>query len=118
MRGWGPRRLHRWYYAGVNPTEQVQAIAGAADVIAARYPDDEQARHRALTAATAVIIGDQDLDQCTADLREVTAAVEVARHRFTGAVLAAYALGMTEQAITDLTGVSKATVRKALGKLL
>jgi hypothetical protein len=97
--------------------EQRAALHAAADTIAARYrypdPDLADTREQALSAAAMMILGDATLEEMAAGWRDAHR-VERERHAaLTGALIAA---GGSEAALARRAGLTRVTVRKALGK--
>jgi hypothetical protein len=95
--------------------EQRAALHAAAAAIADRYPhaDLADSREQALSAAAMLIVGDDTLEGVAAQWREARQ-VEQARHAaLTGALIAAEG---SEVALAERAGVTRMTVRKALGK--
>lgn len=95
--------------------EQRRALHAAADAIAARYPapDLSDDRERALSAAAMLILGDSTLEEIAGEWREARR-IESERHAaLTGALIAADG---SEVALAERAGVTRMTVRKALGK--
>lgn len=105
-------------YLGDTPTtdEQRQAIMRASDAIDTRWPDDDLAdlREQAFTAATQVILGDDTLEAIAGRWTAVRLREREAHAAMTGALIASS--GTSEQALADRAGVTRMTVRKALGK--
>lgn len=95
--------------------EQRQAIAAAADRIGARWPDEDLAdlREAALNAAAQIILGDDTLEATAARWAALRARERVAHAALTGALIAT---PDTEQGLATRAGVTRMTVRKALGK--
>lgn len=96
--------------------EQRAALHRAADLAQARYGEDMQGeREVAFTAAAQLILGDDTLDGFAAAYERARRAERDAMAALTGAIIAASAT-MSEVAIAQQTGVTRMTVRKALGK--
>lgn len=98
--------------------EQRTALDAAAAAITARYPDDldeREDREQALTAAAEIILGDDTLDEIAARWRAARAREQALHSALTGALIAA-APGTSEVALAAHAGVTRMTVRKALGK--
>lgn len=98
--------------------EQVDQIADAFETIQARYEgkDADDDAEAARSGAAQVIIGDDDLETIAA---AYLAARRLERERMaalTGAIAATAAQGESEVRIADMAGVTRMTVRKALGK--
>lgn len=99
--------------------EQRRIIGGALDAVAKRWPSpdftDEQTA--AGNAAVEVAFGDATAEQIAAEYRAARDAEQAARLRLTGAILAtSLAEPISEQALAERFGVTRVTVRKALGK--
>lgn len=95
--------------------EQKATLHAAADAIASRYPHPDlgDSREQALSAAAMVILGDDTLEEIAAQW-QAARRLERERHAaLTGALIASEG---TEVALADRAGVTRMTVRKALGK--
>lgn len=95
--------------------EQRAALHRAADAVAGRYPapDLADSRERAFSAAAQVILDDATLEEVAAAWRDAYR-LAVERHdALTGALIAA---GGSEVSLAERAGVTRMTVRKALGK--
>lgn len=101
---------------------QLDAIATAADRIADRYPEEDlrDDRETALSGAVQVIIGDDTLEGLGSGWRTARAAEMTAHATLTGGIIAARVLHservLPEVEIEHRTGMSRDSVRKALGK--
>ncbi|WP_372594899.1 hypothetical protein [Actinotalea sp.] len=95
--------------------EQRAAIQAASDAIGARWPDPDMAdsRRDALNAAAMVTLGDETLEALAEAWRDARAREQAARAALTGAIIAS---GGTEVDLARRAGVTRMTVRKALGK--
>ena len=95
--------------------EQRQAILTAATRIDARWPEPDLAdlRETALNAAVQVILGDDTLEAVAGRWTTLRAREREAHAAMTGALIATPG---TEQSLADRAGVTRMTVRKALGK--
>ena len=96
-------------------SEQRAALHAASDAIAGRYPDPDlsDVRERALSAAAMLILGDATLEEIAGDWRDARR-IERERHAaLTGALIAADG---SEVELAERAGVTRMTVRKALGK--
>ena len=94
---------------------QRAALQDAAYTITRRYPDPDLAddREQALTAAAQVILGDATLEEHV-DAWRAARRIETERHAaMTGALIAT---GGTEVGLAARAGLTRMTVRKALGK--
>lgn len=102
-------------YAETTP-EQRAAISTAADRIADRWPDPdlEDVRREALNAAIAVILGDDTLEDVAQVWHRTRATERDAHAALTGALIAS--ADQPETTLERRTGVTRTTVRKALGK--
>jgi len=96
--------------------DHLAAITAAEREIAARYPDDDlrDDREDALSSAVQVIVGDGTLEEAGAEWRRARAAEMTAHAHLTGAIIASRNLPETE--IERRTGMSRMSIRKALGK--
>ncbi|WP_308491007.1 hypothetical protein [Microbacterium terrisoli] len=96
--------------------EQRAALHRASDMCAARYGADlEDDRTLAFNAAAQVILGDDTLDAYSVAYAQARRAERDAMASLTGAIIASSA-DMSEVAISTSTGITRMTVRKALGK--
>ena len=104
-------------FADTLTDDQKDALAGAADGIEERYPDeDDDRRQAAMIAASQVAFGDTTLTEAADAWRAAKQAERAAMAALTGAVLMADRSGETEAAIVKATGINRMTIRKALGK--
>lgn len=96
---------------------QREALVRAADRIAARWPDPDLAdtRERALTGAAQIILGDAALDEIGSAYVAARAAEQEAHAALTGALIASEGTA-SEYDLAERAGVTRVTVRKALGK--
>jgi len=96
---------------------QREAIQRAADAIAARWPDEDLAdtREQALAAAAQVILDDAALDEFGSAYVQARRAEQDARADLTGALIASQGTA-SEVELAARAGVTRTTVRKALGK--
>lgn len=106
-------------YLGDTPAtdEQRAALTRALDLIAARYP--EQGDPDSITAgscAAQIVLGDAGLDEIARTYLVARRVERDAWARLVGAMVAAAATGMPETRIAETAGVTRMTVRKALGK--
>jgi hypothetical protein len=101
-------------------SEQQRAVlASALNILEDRWPgpDYTDERTEAGNAATEVVFGDATADQIASEYRTARSAERVARLRLTGAILATSLAGETsEPALAERFGVTRMTIRKALGK--
>lgn len=103
--------------------EQRDLIRAAAEQIDQRYhipadgtPEDvADDRETALTAAMQVILGDTQPDEAVDAWKRAQAAMVEAHAAMTGALIAAMP-DMTERAAEQRFGLTRPTIRKALGK--
>lgn len=93
--------------------EQRERVRAAVTTIQSRYPDDAEAQACAGAAALEVILGDNALETIAAKWHAVRAEEADAHARLTGAIVATAA---PETTIAQRAGVTRMTVRKALGK--
>ncbi len=112
--------LDAWLGDAEVTTEQRAALAKAFETIAARYPAEEGTPDPdagiAYTVATQIVLVDENLHAVASDY---LAARRVERDRWAalvGAMIAAAATGVPETRIAETAGVTRMTVRKALGK--
>lgn len=98
--------------------EQREQIRAAADAVAARYPDEDldDLRTEALSGAVQVILGDDTLEGIGQAQSRAWAAYRLALAATTGAIIASAGPGIAEDTLAARAGVSRPTVRKALGK--
>lgn len=97
--------------------EQRQALQAAADRIAERWPDPDDAdtREQALTGAALIILGDDELEAVGSRYVAARAAAAEAQATLTGALIASEGTA-SEYELAERAGVTRPTVRKALGK--
>lgn len=97
--------------------EQREAMLAASRRVDERFPDPDafEEREQAFGAAVAVILGDQALRDIGGEYVAARRAAHTAHARLTGALIAA-APGTPETRLAADAGVSRPTVRKALGK--
>ena len=69
-----------------------------------------------LATATQIVLGDTSLEQAGAEYLAARRAERAALAALTGAIVASARPGVSEYDLARLTGVSRPTVRKALGK--
>lgn len=102
-------------FAGETTPEQKDRLRQAAATIDTRWPDEDDAdsREQALNAAAQIILGDDTLEAYGARVMEAQRQVGEARAGLTGALIATDA---PETVLAQRSGVSRMTVRKALGK--
>lgn len=100
--------------ADTTPEQRAQ-ITDAAARVAARYPDPDlsDAREAALNAAAKVILGDDTLEDISAGYLTQRRILAERHAELTGALIAT---GGTETSLAQRAGVTRITVRKALGK--
>ena len=96
--------------------DQIEAIVAASTLIDERWPapDLGDDRESALSAAVQVIVGDSTLEEIGATWRSARAAEAATRAALTGAIIASRGLAETE--IERRSGMSRISVRRALGK--
>ena len=101
--------------AGDVTDAQREQIAAAAAAIAERYPDDDLAddREDALNAAAEVILGDDELEAIASRYLAQRRILNKRHAELTGALIAT---GGPETQLAQRAGVTRVTVRKALGK--
>ena len=97
--------------------EQRQAVTRVSDMLDKRWPlpDYTDEHTDALNAALAVILGDATPAELADNWRSASAAEKVAHRRLTGAIMVA-SLTAAETTIAAQLGVSRMTIRKAVGK--
>lgn len=95
--------------------EQINTLTQAADTIADRWPDpdDADSREQALSAAAQVILGDDTLEAIAASWQ---AARRVERDRMAALTGALIATPGSERELSERANVARMTLRKALGK--
>lgn len=95
--------------------DQRDAIKRAADAIDARWPrpDDADTREDALSAAVQVILGDATLEDLGAAYLSARRLERRQHALLTGALIASEG---SDVSLSDRSGVTRMTVRKALGK--
>lgn len=95
--------------------EQRDALHAAFTAIAARYPDPDldDSRERAFSTAAMVVLGDCTLEDISADWRDAYRVAAERHDAMTGALIVSAG---TDVALAERAGVSRMTVRKALGK--
>lgn len=111
------RSIDAWLGDTEATDAQREALARAADRIAARWPDEDDAdsREHALTGAAQIILGDTRLEEAGRAYVRARAAEREAHAALTGALIASQGTA-SEVDLADIAGVSRPTVRKALGK--
>ena len=97
--------------------EHRAALLRAAATIAHRYPDEDMriASEQAFAGAAQIILGDSSLADLGDEYARARRAERDAMAALTGAIIAA-APEMSESAISRDSGLTRMTVRKALGK--
>ena len=97
--------------------EQRGQVSRVCETLDRRWPlpDFTDEHTDALTAALEVILGDSTPEGIVAEWRAARAAEQVAHRRLSGAVMVA-ALTVPETTLVERLGVSRPTIRKALGK--
>lgn len=93
---------------------QKTALVRAAGMVAVRYPEADAAES-AMSGAAQIILGDDTLPGLADAYAKARRAEREAMAILTGAIIAASDT-MTEVAITEESGVTRMTVRKAIGK--
>jgi len=95
--------------------EQIRAAAGA---VGARYPDPDLSdlRTEAFSGAVQVILGDRTLEGIGAAYARARALERAALATLTGAIIASAGPGVSEYDLQRRSGVTRPTIRKALGK--
>ncbi len=101
--------------------EQRAALKAAAGLVAARFPEEEEGQpnpwaERSYVMASQIILEDSTVREVA---EAYTAARIVERDRWAelvGAMIGAAAAGVPETRIAQAAGVTRVTVRKALGK--
>lgn len=94
--------------------DQVAAMAHYADMIEARY-DDEALRSAAAGGALQIVLSDGTLEQLGEELARARQEEREAMAILTGALIAS-AETDSESSLARRAGVTRVTVRKALGK--
>ena len=95
--------------------EQRVALRQAADDLTGRWDDDPDPDREAMTGAAQLILGDATPASLAAEWRQAQRALDEAHARMTGGIVAYYAAS-TELATAEAFGVTRQTVRKALGR--
>ena len=103
-------------WLGDTPTtdEQRASLHRAADMTDTRYGEDDD-RQAAFTAAAQVILGDATLDELAEAWTTARKAERDAMAALTGALIAESET-TSENALATRTGITRMTIRKALGK--
>lgn len=100
--------------------EQRDTLASVFDVIAAKYPgeDDEMERQEAANAAAQIVFGDATAVEFAEAWRAAKVAERVAMAGLTGGIIASVAPhgGWSENEAASELGLNRRTVRRALGK--
>ena len=101
--------------------EQRDLIGRALAMVAQRWPDQADSREENTDAANAVlevVLGDSTVEEIAAEFRRARAAADAAQRRMTGAIIAATLADpqVSEAALATRLGITRTTVRKALGK--
>jgi hypothetical protein len=110
-----PFDVEAWLGPASATAEQREQITDAAARIDARYPDPDlyDVREMALNAAAQVILGDDTLEDIAAEYLTQRRILAERHAELTGALIAT---GGTETSLAERAGVTRVTVRKALGK--
>ena len=97
--------------------EQRAQVSRVCETLDRRWPlpDFTDEHTDALNAALEVILGDSTPEGIVSEWRAARAAEQVAHRRLSGAVMVA-ALTVPETTLVERLGVSRPTIRKALGK--
>lgn len=111
-----PYELDAWLGDTELTAEQRTTLESAIDHLNTRYAGDEDAVGQGMGGALMVILGDDTLEGVAAEWARARAVERDAMARLTGAIIAAAVQGQPETTIAQRTGVSRMTVRKALGK--
>lgn len=111
-----PHELEAWLGDTEVTDDQRDQLVRAADMVAETYPDSTEDRERAFSGAAQVILGDDTLIGLSQAWQSAKAAERAAMDELRGAVIASSILGMSENAMTNETGIARDTIRKALGK--
>lgn len=96
--------------------EQVEQLRQEAVAIAARYPDDDDDREAALSAAVLHLLGELTAEQVDQQRRETVAAERRARVQAIQIGCMLHAEGLSEERAARAVGISRRTLRIALGK--
>lgn len=102
-------------YADDATDQQKASLARAAGMVATRYTGPDSDADAALSGAAQIILGDATLTELAAAYARARTAEREAMATLTGAIIAASET-MAETAIERESGVTRMTVRKALGK--
>lgn len=96
--------------------DQLRLFEQCAVQIDQRYPDGGQAHRIALEGALSIIRGETELEAFSEAWRRARRLERIRMAGLTGAIIAAVGGGESELAVSELTGLNRATVRRALGK--
>lgn len=105
-------------FADQTSEEHKEEIAAAARRIDERWPQHDLADNReaALNAAAQIILGDSTLEEIGGDWARKRAAEREAHAAMTGAIIATAGAGESEASIARRSGMTRVSVRKAVGK--
>lgn len=110
--------LYAWLGGTELTDDELDRFTRAADRINLRFRDEDdegQSAMHAMTTALQVILGETDLRSAGQAYIDARGEAERTRTALVGALIAS-APGTTEVELAKLAGVSRVTVRKALGK--
>lgn len=98
--------------------DQRDALMDAADMVADTYPSEDMGaeREQAFSGAAQVILGDDSLTGLASAWKTAKMSERTAMDQLRGAVIASSILGQSENAMATETGITRDTIRKALGK--
>lgn len=94
-----------------------QTLRRTVAAIQTRYPDDDLRDDRTLASSTAaqLAFGDTTLGQVAAEYATARTAERDAMAALVGAIIWADTTGASQRSITETAGVTRTTVRRALG---
>ncbi|WP_234057912.1 hypothetical protein [Microbacterium sp. NFH-22A-Y] len=96
--------------------EQKSALTRAARMVDARYPGPDDDSEQAMSGAAQIILGDDSLEGLAATYVRARRAERDAMAQLVGAIIAESGKNASEVALADRSGLTRVTVRKALGK--
>lgn len=100
-------------YAGDATDEQKASLTRASEMVATRYPDDDS--EQAMSGAAQIILGDTTIQSLADEYARAKRAEREAMARLSGGIIAASETA-SEVTLAQQSGLTRVTVRKALGK--